>query len=147
MDKVFTIKFDTNIIDSLSSDISKFISSIEDECDGVFSVCYDRGNGKIRNISLCVVSNNLELIKLINGKKLESDICNINVFGIPSMYYLGVKSDLAVDRLLKSGVILYDRDGSLHSIKKNLDNDKKVETLRKRGAIKTKPPIQYTKKI
>ena len=146
MDKVFTIKYDSFVIDSISDKISEFVSTIEDDCDGVFTVCYDRGKGKLRSVSLCVVSNNLELIKNINGGVIDCDVCSINIVGIPSMCFLGVKSDLPVDRMLKSGVIIFDKDNSLRNIKKNIDNSKKIETLRKRGVIKTKPPIQYVKK-
>lgn len=146
MDKLFTIKYDPMIIDCVSSEISRFINSIEDKVDGVFTVCYDRGNNKLRSISLCIVTNNLDLIKLVQGKKLESDICNINVVGIPSMCFFGIESDFLIDRMLKSGTILYDKDGTLLGIKRNLDKDKDIITLRKKGAIKTKPPIQYIKK-
>ena len=147
MDKVFTIKYDSLIIDSLSDKISEFVSTIENDCDGVFTVCYDRGKGKLRSVSVCVVSNDLELIKTINGQQIESDICPISVIGIPSMCFLGVKADLPVDRMLKSGKIIYDPEGTLRGIKKNVDSSKNVVSLAKRGAIKTKPPIQYTKKI
>ena len=146
MDKLFTIKYDSMIIDCVSTEISRFINSIEDKLDGVFTVCYDRGKNRLRNISLCIVTNDLELIRLVQGKKLESDICNINVVGIPSMCFFGIESNFPIDRMLKSGTILYDKAGTLAGIKKNLDKDKDVITLRKKGAIKTKPPIQYVKK-
>lgn len=148
MEKVFTIKYDSAIIDGISIVISDFISTIEDSCDGVFTVCYERGNskGKLRSISLCVISSDLEFVKTINGKSIECDICPITVVGIPSMCFMGMKSDIPVDRMLKSGKIILDNTGTLRGIQRNLDSFKNIETLKRRGAIKTKPPIQYVKK-
>ena len=146
MDKIFTIKYDEDVVNNISDVISEFIRAIDDEdIDGIFTVCYEKGKKSLSRISLCVVSNDLVFIKNINGISLENDICPITVIGVPTMCYYGVSSDVAFDRLIKSGIIIFDKDDTLRKIQKNIENNKSVRTLKYRGAIRIKPPIQYIK--
>lgn len=148
MNKVFTMKYDTSIIECISDTVSGFVSSIIDEyeIDGIFTVCFEKSRKNLKSISLCIVSNDLVFIKNINGIVLDNDICPITIVGVPTMCFYGVRSKTSFDRLLKSGNILYDREGSLKKIKKNIDNSKDVICLKSSGAVRTKPPIQYVKK-
>ena len=145
MDKIFTLKLKQEEVDILSEVVSEFLSCIEDRCDGAFTVGY-KSDKKLGYLSLFVVTDDHELIETINGKTICSDVCSVNVIGVLTSDFFEQKGMYRVDKMLKSGKIVYDKDGSLRIIKKNLESDKNVGFIKSRNAVNVKPPLQYVKK-
>lgn len=145
MDKIFTMKLKQEQSDILSGVVSEFLSCIEDRCDGAFAMGY-KVDKKLDFLNLYVVTSDLDLIKTINGKILSSSVCDVKIIGIPTCEFISRTGIFRVDKLLKSGKIIYDKDGSLRFIKKNLDTDKSVGYVKNTSAVNIKPPLQYIKK-
>ena len=144
MNKIFTIKLKQEEVDILSNVVSEFLSCIEDRCDGAFTMGY-KVDKKLGVLNLFVVSQNLELIKEINGCILSSPVCDIKIIGIPT-FDLFRTEILSIHRLLKSGKVLYDKEGSLRLVKKNLESDNRVIVANNSKSVNVKPPLQYIKK-
>ena len=144
MNKIFTIKLKQEEVDILSNVVSEFLSCIEDRCDGAFTMGY-KVDKKLGVLNLFVVSQDLELIKEINGCILSSPVCDIKIIGIPT-FDLFRTEILSIHRLLKSGKVLYDKEGSLRLIKKNLESDNRVIVANNSKSVNVKPPLQYIKK-
>ena len=144
MNKIFTIKLKQEEVDILSNVVSEFLSCIEDRCDGAFTMGY-KVDKKLGVLNLFVVSQDLELIKEINGCILSSPVCDIKIIGIPT-FDLFRTEILSIHRLLKSGKVLYDKEGSLRLVKKNLESDNRVIVANNSKSVNVKPPLQYIKK-
>lgn len=144
MNKIFTIKLKQEEVDILSNVVSEFLSCIEDRCDGAFTMGY-KVDKKLGVLNLFVVSQDLELIKEINGCILSSPVCDIKIIGIPT-FDLFRTEILSIHRLLKSSKVLYDKEGSLRLIKKNLESDNRVIVANNSKSVNVKPPLQYIKK-
>lgn len=147
MNKIFTYKVDEEDIVFLSNDISCFIDSFSEKCDGAFVLAFKgKSKNKLGLLSLCFLSTDLDLLKLLNGRFIESDVCKIKVIGIPTSCLFGQKSDLPIKSMLKSGKVIYDKFGTLKMIQNNLKNDKTVDLIGNRSIVKTKPSIEYVMK-
>ena len=147
MNKIYTYKVDGDDIIGLSNTVSEFIDSFEDKCDGAFVLTFKgKSKNKLGLLSLCFLSSDNKLLKSINGKAIDSDICKIKIIGIPTGCLFGQVSELPVKSMLKSGKVIFDKFGTLKAIQNNFDNDKSVGLLGNRTIVRSKPPIQYVKK-
>ena len=148
MNKIYTYKVDEVDILALSNTISEFIDCFTEKCDGAFTLSFKgKSKNKMGLLSLCILSTDSDLLKVIDGKNIESDVCKIKVIGIPTGCLFGEKTTLPIKRMLKSGKVIFDQFGTLKMIQNNINNDKSVLLLGNRSIVKTKPPVQYVKKI
>ena len=75
---------------------------------------------------------------------------DIKIESIPYSHYVDFSYDsfnFSYNGMLKSGHIIYDRSGNLGEIQRKYKKNPYIDNLSWRGAIKSRPPVQYKKEM
>ena len=144
-------------VDTLSYAVSEYVNGLGEQewIEGVFIMpC---GEEKVDSIVLGVVYNNWRM-----GQRIEkSDKIRLHMLSGGVGIGLQVKAvslDKCLDSLayrnyeypikgmVKSGTIIYDSKGRLHTLQEEYRRDVSIQSLESRGAVEMEPAIQYSKK-
>lgn len=157
MSRLRNLKVEDEKIEILSDAISRFINSVNKfgDLEGVFVLSLGVDHVSSMLVELVYNSDNLDRKimdydqSFIRDVSMLTDI-NIKIETIPYKYYTDSEHDsyyFPYNGMLKSGHIIYDPNGSLGELQGKYRKNPYIDNLGWRGAVKSRPPIQYKKEM
>lgn len=151
------IEVNTHDVKIISDAVSEYVNNLGDHewIEGIFAMpC---GIDKVESIVLGIVynqwdmgnriqnSNKNRLYMLAQGAGVELQVKDVSLD--KCLDYLSYRDyDFPIKGILKSGTIIYDANGNLHTLQEEYKGDSSIASLEKRGAVEMEPAIQFIKK-
>ena len=144
-------------VDTLSYAVSEYVNGLgeQDWIEGIFVMpC---GEEKVDSVVLGVVYNNWRMgqkIEVSNKNRLHMLSGGVGIgLQVKAVsldkcldYFAYSNYDYPIKGMVKTGAIIYDAKGRLHTLQEEYRRDVSIQSLESRGAVEMEPAIQYSKK-